>query len=298
MNIQPTSIEELSNFTQSILCHHGLDDKQSKVVSDILIWCDAIGKTNQGIWRLPVICKRLEKNLFTSPCQPEFTQLSDSIIVADGNNGLGHYVAQAAMNEAITLASNTGVGIVTVNNSNFYGAGCYYTNQAADKDMISIALSNSFPKVSAHNGLHPVFGTNPFSFGAPQQNDKHLMLDMSTASSAGSTIRRQQENANPVNNSELLSTGTLLPASGAKGFGLAIMIEILAGILSKAGISNEVNSLYNDFERPGNNGHFFLVIDIKRFIDLEYYHSRFQQLVDIIKSSGNTDSASDIHYPG
>ncbi|MGH6820436.1 MAG: Ldh family oxidoreductase, partial [Methylocella sp.] len=178
-----------------------------------------------------------------------------------------------------------GIGIVGVRNSNFFGAGAYYVNLAASRSMIGLALSNSFPKVVAHGGLKPVLGTNPFAFGAPRANGDHLLFDMATSALAGSTVREHLTTKNPLPEG-LTADGALLPFGGAKGFGLSLLVEILAGVITGAGVGDGVASMYNDFARSGGNGHFLLALDIKRWMDIETYHARFEPLVASIKASG------------
>jgi LDH2 family malate/lactate/ureidoglycolate dehydrogenase len=304
------SIKALKTITQSILTSYGADFDQANIVSDVMIWCDCIGKHNQGVWRLGNTCKRLENKLFSVPCKPKIEKMRPSIMNIDGRNGLGHFIAVYAMKKAIRMAKETGIGIVTVKNSNYYGAGCYYTHLAAMEEMVGFALSNSFPKVAVYGGRDAIFGTNPISFGAPVENSQHIMVDMATASSAGSTIRKCKENKQPVPHGTIIdqlgrsitdpyqaSNGILLPASGPKGFGLALVVEILSGILSGSGFSHDVKSMYKNFEEPGNNGHFFIAINIKDLIPIEIYYQRISHLLAIVLSS-NPLPNMEVRYPG
>lgn len=300
---------ELRQFAQNILQSHGTDPHQAEVVADILVWCNEIGRSNQGVWRLPIFCKRLSLGLVSAPCVPRLEKKSESLALLDGDNGLGHYVGQVGMDHAIDMAAAQGVGVVTVCNSNFYGAGSYYVERAAQKGMLALALSNSFPKVVPYNGLEAVLGTNPFSFGAPLRNKKSVLFDMATAASAGSMIRRCQEtgadlpegiaihpDGRPITNPSEVDAGALLPAGGAKGFGLAILVEVLCGVISGAGISHQVTSMYKNFDAPGNNGHFFLAIDVKHLMSMDQYFDRMDMLVTYLKNSPSLEG--EVLYPG
>jgi ureidoglycolate dehydrogenase (NAD+) len=189
--------------------------------------------------------------------------------------------------------------VVGVRNSNFFGAGAYYVNMAADAGMIGLAMSNSFPKVVAHGGLKPVLGTNPFAFGAPRKDGDHLLFDMATSALAGSTVREHMDkgtplpeglaidqDGNPITDPAKVAAGALLPFGGPKGFGLALMVELLAGVLTGAGIGDGVASMYNDFTRNGGNGHALIALDVSRWMPMEDYFTRFEGLVTLLKASG------------
>jgi LDH2 family malate/lactate/ureidoglycolate dehydrogenase len=189
------------------------------------------------------------------------------------------------MRLAVVMARETGVGVVGVRNSNFFGAGSYYVNMAAEAGMVSFAASNSFPKVAAHGGTLPVLGTNPLAFGAPRRDGCHFLLDMATSAVAGSTLR-QKQTSGETSDVSLTAAGALLPFGGAKGFGLAMMVEIVAGVMTGAGVGAGVASMYRDLEKPGNNGHFMLAINAGRWLALEDFEERIEALALAVKASG------------
>ena len=246
---------DLIRFSTEILTAAGADRSEAEIVAGVLVWCDAVGRTTQGVWRLPILIERLKKGLFQSPCKYDLNMVTATLGSVDANNGMAHYVAYQVTQHVLQTAKQQGICAMTVKNSNYYGAGGYYANLIAEAGMIGIVLSNSFPKVVPHGGKSPALGTNPFSFACPALNDRPLLIDMATSELAGSTIRKAQDQGQPEDK-------LLFPFGGAKGFGLSLFVEILAGVLSGSGISHEVNSLYNNFDEGGNNGHFILAIDI------------------------------------
>jgi len=300
--------DDLKAFAKAIMLAHGVDVAQAESVSEIMLWSDLIGRSNYGVLRLNIHMKRLKHGVLKCPCTPVFKQASNAIEILDADGGFGHHAGRLAMDRAIELAHDNGIGLVCVRNSNFFGAGAYYVNQAAKKKMIGLAMSNSFPKVTSFGGRKPVLGTNPIAFAAPRRNGFHMMLDMSTAQVAGSTVReliRKEKplpegiaidaSGRPITDPNLVASGVLLPMDGAKGFGLALMIEILSGVISGAGISHEVMSVYNNFQESGNNGHFMMAIDINRLMPTEIFFDRMEMLVAIIKGSG---AGNETRLPG
>lgn len=298
---------KLEQFVLKALATARVDKHQAQALTDNLIWCDLVGRTNHGVERLPILVERLQKGLINSPCLPQLGRVAKSLANLDGNNGFGHFVAAKATDHAIDIAKETGVGIVCVNNSNFFGAAGYYVNRAAERGMASIVLSNSFPKVAAAGGVTPVLGTNPFAFGAPRKSGRALIFDMSTASVAGSSIREKlklgqvfsnpiavDRMGNPISNPAEIGDSALLPMAGAKGFGLAIMVEVLSGVLSGAGIAAQVNSMYKNFDNSGANGHFILVIDIEKMMPLDTFYHRLEMMEDMILN----DPSKNLRIPG
>jgi len=290
---------EAEEFAYTLLSAHNVNDQQARSVARNVVWSELVGRHNFGFERFPVYIKRLLAGGINPDCTPQLEQRGDVVALLDGDNGFGQYAGAVGMQAAIAMAGQKGVGVVAVRNSNFFGTGAWFVEQAAKNSMIGLALSNSFPKVAAHNGLAAVLGTNPFAFGAPRRNEESLLVDIATSALAGSTVRQYARSGQklpvglaidgegkPITEPGAVNAGALLPFAGAKGYCLAMLVEILAGVLSGAGVSSGVNSMYRDLGEAGGNGHFMLALDIKRFMPMADYFARMQALVSMIKQSG------------
>lgn len=272
-----------------LLSAGGVDPAQTESVRDNLVWCDMAGRRNHGIERLPILLERVAKGGIAAPCVAQFSPVGPGIANLDAGNGFGHHAGRLAIDRACDFAAEQGVGIVGVHNSNFFGAGGYYVNRAAERGMIGLALSNSFPKVAASGGLRPVLGTNPLAFAAPRSGERAIVIDMSTAALAGSSVREAIDKGEmltegvaidaegrPITDPAQVERGTLLPAAGAKGFGLAILVELLSSVLTGAAVADEVGSMYRHVSTGGDNGHFFLALDIGRWMPLPAWQERVE----------------------
>ncbi len=301
--------DRLREFARALLVASGTDEGQAAKAAEILVWCDLVGRSAYGVWRLPNQCKRVKLGLIKCPCRPKVESRTASLCTMDGDNGFGYVVGAQAMERAIAMARRAGVGVVGVRNSNFFGAGVYFVNQAAEAGMVALAMSNSFPKVAALGGRKPVMGTNPFAFGAPRSNGRHLLVDMATSGVAGSLTRKLIERneplpegyaidaeGRPITDPRKVDQGVLLPFGGAKGYGLALMVEILSGVLTGAGIAHGVKSMYKNFQEGGNNGHLFVAVDIGRLMPLSLFTERMDSFIDALRASGAADG--DVRYPG
>jgi LDH2 family malate/lactate/ureidoglycolate dehydrogenase len=284
MNSPRFDANAVLGFVAELLQRAGASEPQALETARHFVWCESVGRHNFGLERLDIHVKRLAEGGCNKMPVLRFERLGPSLARLDGDGALGFYSAAEAMRAAVIMARDTGIGSVGVRDSNFYGAGAYYVNLAADAGMIGLALSNSFPKVAAHGGLLPVIGTNPFAFGAPRRNGEHLLFDMATSAMAGSTLRAAEANGDTP--SDLTAAGALLPFGGAKGFGIGLMVEILAGVLTGAGLGPGVTSMYGATGEPGENGHYIMAIDPARFIGLDTFLDRMDQLAALTAASG------------
>ena len=304
-------LSELTKFVRAILALVRADNEQGHIFADALIWSDLIGRPTHGVWRLPAYVKKMSMGLIKCPCSPTYKHHDLAVDVLNGDQGLGHYIGSLAMTRTISMARKFGVAAIGVCNSNHFGAGAYYVHQAAMAGMLGIAVSNSISKVAPHGGVRAVFGTNPFAFGAPRKNGKSLMLDMATTAISGAKVMKLAElgeelpegiavdpQGNPILDPGEVSKGVLLSFGGAKGYGLTLMIEILSSVISGAVFSTEVNSMFTDFDKSGENGHFFIAIDISRFINMDIYYERTETLFSAIKNSKGELADREVMIPG
>jgi ureidoglycolate dehydrogenase (NAD+) len=300
--------DKLEAYARDIMRAHGVDEAQAAIVAKNKIWCDLVGRTGYGVLRLPIIMKRVQHGVFKSPCNPVFREIAPGLAHLDGDAGIGHYVAEIGMTRAIDLARAHGIGAVGVSNSNYYGTNAYFLKQAADAGMIALTFTNSYPKVAAHGGIKAVLGTDPLGFGAPRRNGEHILGDMATSMTAGSKIREYlskgeplpagiaiDSDGNPITDPKRFDEGAMLPVGGPKGYVLALMVEVLSAVVTGAGISHGVASMYFDFTRSANIGHFFIAMDVKRWMPLEAFFDRMEELVSALKASGRP---GDVRLPG
>lgn len=301
--------KDLEEFAVSLLKAAGASDADSKVVASALVWADLRGRHPQGVNRLPIFIQRLRRGLVKSPALLQWKQIAPAAEMLDADNAFGHVAGTAAMKRAIALAKVEGIGIVSVRRSNLYGAASYFSSIATDAGCLGITCTNAFPKVAPYGGVHPVFGTNPIAFGCPTSSGIPILVDLSTSAMAGSSVRSMYEtdrllpegvalnkNGTPTTNAKDIREGTLLPAAGAKGFGLALMVEILCGVLAGAAMGKEVGSMYSTFDRPVNTGHVFLAIDIEKFQARDHFMTRIDLLLSWIKVAGTEEHA--VRFPG
>ncbi len=304
------SKDTLQKLSVDVLIASGSSYEDAMAVTETLLWADLAGRFQQGVFRLPVLYNMLRHGIITSPTEMIFTERTPAAAHLDAGNGFGQIAGVRAIEKGIQLARKMGIGMVTVNRSNHFGALSYYCKLAAEAQCMGLIFTNATPKVAPHGGTKAVFGTNPIAFGCPT-TDFPILVDFATASIAGSTIRNLTEaggklpdgvaldkDGKPTNDPAAIASGSLLPAAGPKGYGLGLMIEILCGILAGAGMSHEVGPFYSTWERKVNSGHLFIVIDITRHQPIKLYFERMNGLIAEIKSSPLQENIDEILLPG
>jgi ureidoglycolate dehydrogenase (NAD+) len=301
---------DLVAFTEGVLLREGAGAKEAPIVSEALVWSDAIGRPNNGLWRLTTYVERFRRGLIRSPCQATFSRVASGLSVVDGDNGFGHYVGHVAMLHAIEAASDAGIALAAVRNSNHFGVGAYFVNLAAQAKMIGIATSNSVAKLAPYGGVKPVFGTNPIAIGIPRSSRHPIILDMATAVVSGGSLIRAAERNTPipeglvvdrqgrsVTDPRMVGDSAMLPFGGAKGGGLALFVEVLSAVISGAALSRDVRSMFSDFTGNAGVGHCFIAVDVGRLIDFDDYAARLEELIGEVVASG-PDHVARVRLPG
>lgn len=303
--------DELKGFAVNLLIAAGCSAEDAQAVSEALVWADLRGRYPQGVFRLPVLVKMLNQGLVISPACMVWTERAATIHHLDAGNGFGQVAGRLAIKRAIEIAKSFGVGVVTVSRSNHYGAASYFCALAADAGCLGLTCTNATPKVAPYGGIRPVLGTNPIALGCPTSSGNPILVDFSTAAFAGSSVRNIVEaggqlppdvaldaNGHPTTDPSAVSDGCLLPAAGPKGFGLGLMVEVLSGILSGAGMSHEVGPYYKTWKRSVNCGHVFAAIDICQLQPMETFLSRTDELISVVKTTPKQNSYEEILIPG
>jgi len=287
---------KFNDIMYTVLINKGVSPTISKTLTSSLIETSLKGIDSHGINLFTHYINEIDLNRLNTNPSLRFKQTSPSTALLDAENTMGYYSGQQSMNKAIDLANHNGVGIVSVSNSNHFGAAWFFTNIAAKSGMIGIALTNTEPLVNAHNSKESFFGTNPFCFSAPMKNEEPFCLDMATSTVAWNKIKNYRQQNIELNDDWAYDDSgkltvdpheakSLSSIGGYKGFGLGMVIEILCSGLSKGPISKNIAPLYdltNDQDRKIS--HFFLALDISKFTSLSWFETYLSSMASHIRS--------------
>ena len=299
----------LGQYCKSVLTASGVDSCCAQAVAEVLIDAELTGVSTHGVSRLPVYLQRMEAGLVSRENNIRILRESPSAVVIDAGNSLGAPAAKFAMETCIRKAAETGCCFATVRNSNHFGTAAFYTKMAAERGMLGFASTNLTGKIAPYGSAEPFMGTTPISIAAPTDGFP-VVLDMSpSVVSLGKLILAQKlgqqiplgwaldRDGRPTTDPEEGRQGSLVPIGGPKGSGLAIMADILSGILSGAGYGPHLHDLY-EFDAPQGVGHFLGVIDVSHFLDPAVFQSTVSQMVSEIKGLRKADGVKEILLPG
>ena len=216
-----------------------------------------------------------------------------------------------AMRMCMEKARTSGIAMCSVRAGTHFGIASYYTMQAASEDMIGYACSNAPATMAPWGGVTPMLGTNPFSMSVPAGKHRPLVFDSASSIVARGKINLAEiedrpiplgwaidQQGRPTTDATEALKGSVLPFGEHKGYGIALMIDILSGILSGAAYGPHLGPLWNNVESYQNLGFFLLAIDIASFRDIEEFKGQIDQMIDEIKASKPAPQVDEILMPG
>lgn len=257
IQVNETELRELS-FKK--LVEAGLSNETATDVVDVLIHADKTGVHSHGVMRIEHYCHRLNEGGLNKTPNFSIDQISPSVAVFDSDDGMGHSALIAATNHAIELAKETGLGFVSVKNGSHCGALSYFMEQATDKGLIGISMTQTDTCVAPHGGAERFLGTNPISFGFPVENSHPMIVDMATSATAFGKLLHAKETGQQIGENLAIDkeghmttdphqVENLLTFGGHKGSGIALAIDALTGILMNANFSNHVVRMYDEYDK-------------------------------------------------
>jgi ureidoglycolate dehydrogenase (NAD+) len=213
------------------------------------------------------------------------------------------------MEEAVKLAENTGVGVVGMRRLGHCGTLSYFLRKAAERGYIMISMAQSDPMVVLYGGAEPYFGTNPIGFGAPRKKGSPIIFDMATTVGAWGKILDHRAKGTPIPNTWAVDTNGnpttdphavagLLPVAGAKGSGLMMMVDIMAGVLLGQPSGRQVSSMYADLTSGRELGQLHIVLNPEFFVGREAFERTIDNMVEEIHSMKPAEGFDSLFYPG
>jgi L-2-hydroxycarboxylate dehydrogenase (NAD+) len=319
MKSKTIQYKHLKTFCEELFQRLGFTVSNSVIITDVLLMSDLFGIHSHGLNRIGMYHHHIQKGYIDPQGQPEIVTETPVSAVIDGKRGMGQLVSSYAMNIAIEKAKTSGVGLVTVRNSNHYGIAGYYSLMASNEGMIGISMTNSLAAVVPTYGKEPMLGTNPIAFSFPT-NPSPFLFDSATSVVSVGKIEVYDRLSKPIplgwglnmdgndeqNPAEVLksvfsSKSGLHPLGGGselfgghKGYGFSMVVEILSSIISLGTTSNHVEKI------DGNAGvcHFFAAIDPKIFGDPVDIQNHLETYLEEIRNSEKAEGQNRIYTHG
>ena len=276
----------------SVLQAVNVPNDHAQITAEILTAASLRGVDTHGVGNVVGYVQAIEDGRYTIPQTVETVAESATTALLDCGNGLGFVAAHRAMQLSIAKAKQYGVGMVSVRNGHHIGMVGYYPLMAVAQDMIGMAVTNASRSMRPAQGAHPRLGTNPIAFGAPANKERPFLLDMATTTVASGKLSLARRLGVPIpegwavdvegapitdppaQRSEAWSQnplGNSIEQGGHKGYGLAVMVDILAGVLSGGGYSAQLAG--------GENMSWTMAIDIAAFRPVEQFKAMMDAMI-------------------
>jgi LDH2 family malate/lactate/ureidoglycolate dehydrogenase len=305
MQVEP---DRLRVFITRLLRSLGVPAADAGTVAACLVEAELEGQDSHGTVRLPLYARRLKLGLIAAAPDMRVVHERGALVLLDADNALGPVAGARGMTIAVERARNAGVGACAVRRGNHLAALSFYVRIATGAGMIGIALSNTPPAMAPPGGRAPYLGTNPLAAGVPTSGSP-VVIDMATSQVARGGVLKALRGGEPISpdwavdaegrpttDPKAALAGSLSPLGGAKGFALALLIEVLAAVLSGSAVGPGVTGTFLDSDRPSNVGHFFLALDPEVFG--RGFRDRMDALASALRAVPPVDPERPVRLPG
>ncbi|MCC6535120.1 MAG: Ldh family oxidoreductase [Burkholderiales bacterium] len=302
--------DRLLEFATAVYARAGMPLDDARLIADTLVQADLWGHQSHGVLRLGWYLDRLRNGVMRAV--PRIEQLVDAgaIGLIDGHDSAGQVVTMHAARQAIRRSKAHGVGVVGVRNSNHFGTCMYYTLAGAREGCVMLLASNGGPAMAPWGGRKKIIGTNPWSIAAPAEPRPPLVVDMANTGVARGKIYLARNKrlpiplgwainaaGEPTTDAQEAIEGIILPMAEHKGYAIAVVVDLLSGVLTGSGFLSAVHSPYETAQKS-NCGHFMIAIDIAVFQPLGAFHARMQDYIAQLKAVPLAKGFEEIFYPG
>jgi L-2-hydroxycarboxylate dehydrogenase (NAD+) len=306
------SAASLEAFIARVLRACGFPDTDAAKVAGLMTAADVRGSDGHGVFRLPMYVKRIRSGGINLRPDIRIVKERKAQALLDGDNAMGHLVMARAAEIAIEKARETGIAWVGARSSNHAGPAALYAQMPLAHDMIGLyAAVGNGNHVPPWGGIDLLLSTNPIAIAIPGAKRPPIVLDMATTTAAYGKVKMAQQRGEqmpagwmvdrqgkPLTDPNRAHEGFLMPIGGPKGYGLALMLGLLAGTLNGAAMGKEVVDFTTDHVTPTNTGQFIAALDISAFADVAGFKADVDEIYSQMKGSATMGGFSEVRVPG
>jgi LDH2 family malate/lactate/ureidoglycolate dehydrogenase len=306
------SATQVTAFVTRAFVAAGLPEDDAQAVAGLMVEADLRGSDTHGVIRLPLYMRRLRAGGINA--EPNIRVISDraSVALIDGDNGMGHLVMRRAVALAIEKAKASGIGWVGARMSNHAGPAALYVTLPLEHDMIGLYFA-----VGSNNHLPPwggsesLLGTNPLAVAVPTLEEPPIVLDMAPTVAAYGKVRLKAQRGEPMpvgwmidregkplTDPKRADEGHLLPIGDYKGYGLSLIIALIAGALNRAAVGREVIDFVKETGTATNTGQAIMALSIEAFMPPAEFKKAVDGLIRDIRQSQRLPGIERIWLPG
>jgi len=303
---------QLAAFIARAFVAAGLPQTDAEQLAGFMVEADLRGSDTHGVIRLPLYVRRLRAGGVNA--RPDIRVVSNrpSAALIDGDNGMGHLVMRRAAHVAIEKAKATGVGWVGARMSNHAGPAALYVTMPLHHDMIGLYFAvGSNNHLPAWGSSESLLGTNPMAVAVPALEEPPIVLDMAPTVAAYGKVRLKAQRGEampvgwmidregkPLTDPKRADEGHLLPIGDYKGYGLSLIIGLLAGALNRAAIGRQVIDFVKETGSATNTGQAIAAIAIETFMPPAEFKRAVDGLIRDIRNSRRLPGVERIWLPG
>lgn len=294
------TLKEVEELAYAAFRAHATSEANARCVARSIAAAEADGLRSHGLMRVPPYCRQAAIGKIDGNAVPTAQRVRPGACVADAHDGFAHPAIELGFSHLIPAAREQGIAALAVTNSYNCGVVGHHVEHLAEHGLVALAYANTPAAIAPWGGSKPLFGTNPIAFAAPRAGHPPLVLDQSASVVARGEVmlHAQQDKAIPLGwaldaggapttDPKAALAGSMLPAGGYKGAGLALMVEVLAAALTGATFSFAASSFADERGGPPRTGQFFIAIDPGAFLG-DGFTARMELLIAAIAGQPGT----------
>jgi len=306
------SIADAENFISSALQADKVPAGDADIIANLMVKSDLAGADGHGIFRLPAYLKRIRAGGVNLNPNIHIEREQGATALINGDNALGHLVMNKAVDLAIKKVKQHSVCWVGSHFGNHSGAASVYVRKLAEHGYIGIYMAvGNANHMAPWGGIDLLLSTNPIAIAVPAGDEPIVLLDIATTVAAYGKVKVAAQKGEsipddwmidrqgkPITDPKRSSEGSLLPIGGYKGYGLAVMIGLLAGALNNAAVGKGTVDFNAHHDLITNTGQTIIAVDPSAFGDKEAFVQRVIDLVSDLKNSSTLPGVKEIRVPG
>ena len=304
--------DQLSTFIARAFESVGVSGSDAKTVAKIMTEIDLLGGSGHGVFRLPQYIRRIKAGGMNGTPDIQLEHETNSTAVVNGDNCIGHLAVKRATDVAIEKAEKMGVAWAGVKMGNHAGTASVYARMALPHDMIGIySAVGSANHLPPWGGLEMLLSTNPIAIAVPAMAEPPVVLDMATTVAAYGKVKTAAQRGEempvgwmvdnqgqPLTDPKRSNEGFLIPVGEYKGYGMALVLGLLAGTLNGAAMGHDVIDFNADDESLTNTGQFICMISLKAFGDVDEFKGQVDDLARSLRASPTLPGFDQVRLPG
>jgi len=305
--------DKLFDLAKVVLLSAGIPDQHAADTAHCLVQANLRGVDTHGVIRLKVYTDRLRAG-GNNP-QPNIQVVRESAVAAvmDADDALGPVAGCRGMELAMDKAAASGVGVVAIRRGNHYGPAAHYSMMPLARDMIGVSMTNVLASMPPTGGRGRVLGNSPISVAVPAGEEPAIVLDVATSLASWGKVFACAQSGEPlpegcyldsdgnptVDPTDILErAGCLLPIASYKGYGMALVIGILTGLLADGAFDPDIPHPYKFLDKGGENAYLQAAMRIDQFDEPAHFKARVDEVIRLVRNTPCVPGAERIYLPG